>query len=74
MQETSPHIHEHHPITFRIPALGKRDPYFGLPRSKYYQLENEGGLKLIRLREKNKKRGTTLVPFAEVLRLLEEAK
>ena len=62
------------PVTFRIPSLGKRDPYFGLPRSMYYKLEAEGGLKLIRLREKNKKRGTTLVPFADVLRVIEEAR
>ena len=62
------------PITFRIPSLGGRDPYFNLPRSKYYELENQGALKLIRLRDKNKKRGTTLVPFADVLRVIEEAR
>ena len=73
MQPTSSHIPSQ-PVTFRIPTLGARDPYFNLPRSKYYQLEDEGRLKLIRLREKNKKRGTTLVLFADVLRLLEEAR
>jgi len=62
------------PVTFRIPSLGQRDPYFGLPRSMYYKLEEEGALKMIRLREKNKKRGTTLVPFADVLRVIEEAR
>jgi hypothetical protein len=62
------------PIAFRIPSAGARDPYFSLPRSKYYELENQGALKLIRLREKNKKRGTTLVPFADVLRVIEEAR
>jgi hypothetical protein len=37
-------------------------------------MEEEGLIRLIRLREKNKKRGTTLVLFADVLRLLEEAR
>lgn len=74
MQETSPHLSNHQPITFRLPSLGGRDPYFNLPRSKYYELENQGALKLIRLRDKGKKRGTTLVPFAEVMRVIEEAR
>jgi hypothetical protein len=62
------------PIAFRIPSVGKRDPYFNLPRSKYYEMENQGAFKLIRLRDKGKKRGTTLVPFADVLRVIEEAR
>jgi hypothetical protein len=74
MQAPSSHIANHQPITFRIPSLGGRDPYFNLPRSKYYELENQGALKLIRLRDKGKKRGTTLVPFADVMRVIEEAR
>jgi hypothetical protein len=74
MQETSPHLSNHQPITFRLPSLGGRDPYFNLPRSKYYELETQGALKLIRLRDKGKKRGTTLVPFADVMRVIEEAR
>jgi hypothetical protein len=62
------------PVAFRIPSAGGRDPYFNLPRSKYYELETQGALKLIRLRDKGKKRGTTLVPFADVLRVIEEAR
>ena len=62
------------PVAFRIPAVGTRDPYFQLPRSKYYDLESQGLLKLIRLRDKGKKRGTTLVPFSDVLRVIEEAR
>jgi hypothetical protein len=62
------------PVAFRIPSAGQRDPHFNLPRSKYYDMESQGLLKLIRLRDKGKKRGTTLVPFADVLRVIEEAR
>jgi hypothetical protein len=62
------------PVAFRLPSVGQRDAHFNLPRSKYYDLENQGLLKLIRLRDKGKKRGTTLVPFADVLRVIEEAR
>jgi hypothetical protein len=59
-------------ISFRLPRPGERDPHFGLPRAKYYQLEAEGRLRLLRLRDKNKARGTTLVLVAEMMRVLEE--
>ena len=68
--QTSPN----HPFAFRLPRVGERDPHFGLPRSMYYKLEEEDRIKLIRLREKNKRRGTTLVPFADVMAVLEEAR
>jgi len=58
------------PITFRIPKGGQRDAHFGLSRSWYYAAEADGRLALIRLREKGKKRGTTLVPTAAVLAML----
>lgn len=59
-------------IAFRLPRAGERDPHFTLPRSKYYQLEAEGRIRLLRLREKNKDRGTTLVLVEEMLRVLNE--
>ena len=59
-------------ISFRLPRPGERDPHFGLPRAKYYQLEAEGRLRLLRLRDKNKARGTTLVLVAEMMRVIEE--
>jgi hypothetical protein len=59
------------PVTFRLPRVGERDPHFGLSRSWYYSAESDGRLGLIRLREKGKRRGTTLVPTASVLTLLE---
>jgi hypothetical protein len=59
------------PITFRLPRVGQRDPHFGLSRAWYYNAEADGRLSLIRLREKGKKRGATLIPSAAVLALLE---
>lgn len=61
------------PVTFRLPRTGERDPIFGLSRSWYYSAESNGRLNLIRLRNKGKNRGTTLVPSASVLELLSEA-
>ena len=62
------------PTTFRLPRVGQRDEHFGLSRAWYYNAEADGRLALIRLRERGKKRGTTLVPTAAVLALLEGAK
>jgi hypothetical protein len=62
------------PVTFRLPRSGERDPYFGLSRSWFYSAEENGRIKLIRLREKGKTRGTTLVPTEDVLGLIYYAK
>ena len=62
------------PQTFRLPKNGERDPHFGLSRAWYYAAEADGRLTLLRLRQKGKKRGTTLVPTSAVLELLEGAK
>jgi hypothetical protein len=58
------------PTTFRLPRVGQRDEHFGLSRSWFYAAELDGRLKLIRLRERGKTRGTTLIPTAAVLALL----
>lgn len=55
------------PETFRLPRPGQRDPFFGLPRTTYYELEKEGVIRLIRLRKRGYQRGTTLIPFDQVL-------
>jgi hypothetical protein len=52
------------PETYRLPGPGERDPYFGLCRSSYYELEQAKQIKLIRLRKPGLKRGITLIPFA----------
>ena len=54
------------PETFRLPKPGERDPYFGLPRTTYYELEKTNTIRLIRLRKRGNLRGTTLVPFDDV--------
>jgi hypothetical protein len=54
------------PEFFRLPKSGTRDPYFGLPRTTYYELEKAGLIRLIRLRKRGRVRGTTLIPFDEV--------
>jgi hypothetical protein len=59
-------IAQSRPETFRLPKPGTGDPYFGITRGGYYQGEVDGWWTLIRLKRPGMKRGTTLVPFAEV--------
>jgi hypothetical protein len=66
-------IPENLPVTFRLPRPGDRDAYFNLSRATYYALEADGQLKLLRLRQKGRRRGTTLVATADVLAVLEAA-
>jgi hypothetical protein len=53
------------PETFRLPKVGG-DPFFGFGRSFYYEGEKRGYWRLIRIRERGKQRGVTLVPFDAV--------
>jgi hypothetical protein len=53
------------PEFFRLPSRGG-DKYFGLTRSFYYEGEKRGYWRLVRLRERGKLRGVTLVPFDAV--------
>jgi hypothetical protein len=66
------------PETFRLPQPPEHDPFFGLSRSAYYELEEQGKIRLLRIRKRGKKRGTTLVPYdavrAFVLGLQEEVR
>ncbi|MEY2480644.1 MAG: hypothetical protein QOI04_1571 [Verrucomicrobiota bacterium] len=55
------------PETFRLPKAGQRDPYFGLPRTTYYELEKAGTITFLRLRKRGNMRGTTLIPFDQML-------
>ena len=66
------------PETFRLPkgarkdkegrviSPAERDPFFGFSRSFYYEGEQRGYWRLIRIRERGKLRGVTLVPFHQV--------
>jgi len=53
------------PETFRLPKVGG-DRFFGISRSFYYEGEKRGYWRLIRLRQRGKLRGVTLVPFDQV--------
>ncbi len=53
------------PETYRLPKTGG-DPFFGFGRSYYYEGEKRGYWQLIRIRERGKLRGVTLVPFDAV--------
>jgi hypothetical protein len=44
----------------------ERDPYFGLSRTFYYEGEKRGYWRLVRVRERGKLRGVTLVPYDAV--------
>jgi hypothetical protein len=47
-----------------LPQRG-HDPYFGISRSSYYDLERRGIIRLVRLRKPGQIRGKVLIPFAE---------
>ena len=53
------------PEYFRLPKSGD-DPYFGFTRSFYYEGEARGYWKLVRIRERGKLRGVTVVPYDAV--------
>jgi hypothetical protein len=55
----------HRPEWFRLPKSGG-DPYFGFTRSFYYEGESRGYWKLVRIRDRGKVRGVTLVPYDSV--------
>jgi hypothetical protein len=54
-----------HPEFFRLPKSGG-DPHFGLGRSYYYEGEKNGFWRLVRIRQRGKLRGVTLVPYDAV--------
>ena len=53
------------PEYFRLPKSGG-DPYFGFGRSFYYVGEQRGYWRLVRIRERGKLRGVTLIPYDAV--------
>ena len=50
------------PETFRLPKGGV-DPFFGFSRTFYYEGEQRGYWRLVRIRDRGKLRGVTLVPY-----------
>ena len=53
------------PEFFRLPSSGG-DAYFGFTRSFYYEGEQRGYWKLVRIRDNGKERGVTLVPYSAI--------
>jgi hypothetical protein len=59
------------PETYRLPqANSGGDPYFHFSRSLYYLGEKRRWWRLIRVKERGKQRGITLVPFDAVARFV----
>jgi len=54
------------PEFFRLPSAGCGDPFFGFTRTFYYEGERREYWKLVRIRERGKLRGVTLIPFDTV--------
>ena len=63
--ECADRLSQTRPEFFRLPKSGG-DPYFGLGRSYYYEGEKQGFWKLVRIRQRGKLRGITLVPYDAV--------
>ncbi|MGH7995105.1 MAG: hypothetical protein ACREFX_02010 [Opitutaceae bacterium] len=51
---------------FRLPAPGKRDPYFGLSRSWYYKFATLGEITMVSIRQRGALRGVRLVAYDSV--------
>jgi hypothetical protein len=54
------------PEFYRLPRGGGGDPYFGFTRTFYYEGEKRGYWRLVRLRQRGKLRGVTLIPYDAV--------
>jgi hypothetical protein len=61
------------PEFFRLPKAGG-DPYFGLGRSYYYEGEKHGYWRLVRIRQRGKLRGVTLVAYDAVAAFIHKQK
>jgi hypothetical protein len=58
---------------FRLPAPGKRDPYFGLSRAWFYKAEALGEIKMISVRQRGALRGVRLVVYDSVRAFIRRA-
>lgn len=61
------------PVSFRLPRPNESDPFFGLTRNAYYDLERRGLLRLVRLTTPGKAKGRTMILHAEVQAILATA-
>jgi len=60
------------PETYRLPTKGG-DRFFGFSRSWYCTGEARGYFKLIRIRDRGKKRGVVLARYADILAFVNRA-
>ena len=51
---------------YRLPAAGKRDPFFGLSRGWYYKAAALGEIKMVAVRQRGALRGVRLVAYDSV--------
>src|ERR1043166_5624978 len=51
---------------FRLPQLGKRDPFFGLSRAWYYKAAALGEIRMVAVRQRGAMRGVRLVVYDSV--------
>ena len=58
---------------FRLPAPGKRDPFFGLSRGWYYKAAAMGEIKMVALRQRDSLRGVRLVVYESVVAYIRRA-
>ena len=54
------------PEFYRLPKGSGGDPFFGFTRTFYYEGEQRGYWKLVRIRERGKVRGVTLIPYEAI--------
>lgn len=69
MRDTSAQTTTGKPEFFPIPQRGP-DPFFGLGRSSYYDLEKRGLLRLVRVRKPGNLRGRVLIPYEATATLI----
>ena len=58
---------------FRLPAPGKRDPFFGLSRGWYYKAHAAGEIRMVAVRQRGALRGVRLVAYDSVCAYIRRA-
>jgi hypothetical protein len=58
---------------FRLPAPGKRDPFFGLSRGWYYKAHAAGEIRMVAVRQRGALRGVRLVAYDSVCAYIHRA-
>ena len=64
---------QHRVEFFRLPAPGKRDPFFGLSRGWYYKAHAAGEIRMVAVRQRGALRGVRLVAYDSVCAYIHRA-